>query len=116
MSETETHKGTLVPITNLPGTSLEDDAREVCSRLGIERSKYHDSWVECLEFEAPRYVYFRDGVFYEVRDTEVDPPDDFIEATKNPDGSYDYFVSYYNGGAGFDEIMDAVIKKADKGD
>lgn len=114
MSETVTYKGKLVPMT-LEGVTLEERAEYACQEFGFEMKDYYDSWVECLEEEGNyRAAYIRDGIIYEVKNREVDPPNDFIEGTKNEDGSYDYFVSYYNGGAGFSEIMEQMIKEADK--
>lgn len=114
MSETETNKGTLVPITNLPDISTEDNAREICSRLGFEKGKYHESWMECLEDRAYRQVHFRDGIFYEIRNTRMDDDFEIIEGTKNEDGSYDYFLRWYNGGASMSEVLDDAIDKADR--
>ena len=119
MSEMEAHKGKLVPITNLPGTSVEDDAREICSRLGFSLEvgygdgETYDSWEECLDERGYRNVVHHNGVWYEVRDKKLDEGG-FVEGTKNKDGSYDYAVNYYNGGASFTEVMKQVIKKADR--
>ncbi len=111
MSEMEAHKGKLVPILNLPGTSAEDDAKEICRRLRIEIKPYYDTWEECLEDEGYRKVVFYNGVWYSVQDTALEIGG-FVEGTKNDDGSYDYYVNYYNGGASFTEVMEQAIKKA----
>lgn len=120
MSEMEAHKGRLVPITNLPGRSVEGDAEELCSRLGYTKEieygdgEEYDSWLECLTEKGYRQVHLIDGVFYQIFDTDLDP-EGFIEGTKNEDGSYDYAVHYHNGGASFYEIMQAVVRKANRG-
>lgn len=117
MSEMEAHKGKLVPITNLPGPTPEDNAREICSRLGIEKDEdWYNTWMEALDDDDQNRVFYdaRRDIWYEVQDKELEIGG-FIEATRNEDGSYDYYVNYYNGGAGFGEVMQAAIKKADKG-
>ena len=42
-------------------------------------------------------------------DTELDE-DDIFEIKKNEDGSFDYILSYYNGGCSFNEALDYAFK------
>ena len=109
MSEMETHKGKLVPITNVEGTQ-EERAKEICSRLGLEREEYHNSWLECLKDGGYRKVYIHGDTIYEIRDERLDSYG-FVEGTANDDGSIDYFISWYNGGASMDEVLDDVMDK-----
>ena len=109
MSEMETHKGKLVPITNLPGVTTEDDAMEICNRLGLKRVEWHESWLECLREEGYEYCYYDGVTFYEKHDKELDPYG-FSEITKNDDGTIDYFISWYNGGASMEEVLEEAIK------
>ena len=106
----ETHKGKLVPITNA-GDTLEEQAKEICSRLGLERDEYHDTWLDCLKDEGYRKVYINGDTIYEIRDTELESYG-FVEGSLNGDGSIDYFISWYNGGAGMDEVLDEAVKQA----
>lgn len=108
MSETETHKGKLIPITIPDGTTLEEYAEEACNRLdlGCEAWPWR-SWLECLEDH--RKIVILDDVIYWVEDEKLDPYG-FIEGTLNEDGSIDYFISYYNGGASFTEVVEVVAK------
>lgn len=108
MSDMETHKGKLIPICNF-GDTLEERAEAACNQFGFQKAEWHDSWLECLRDEGYRKVYIHNGVVYEVHDEELDSCG-FAEATENEDGSIDYFISYYNGGAGFDEVLNAAIK------
>ena len=112
MSETETHRGKLVPMS-LKGATLEERAKDACQRFGYERTDYHDTWLECLEDEGYRHLHVRGDIIYEAKDTRLEDYE-FVEGTKNDDGSYDYFFAYYNGGASFDEMLDTMMKKADK--
>ena len=113
MSQTETHKGRLVPM-NLLGPTLEDKARQACCALGLKREEtYHDSWVEALEDEGYKKVIIHNDTIYRIEDTEVEP-NGFVEGSKNEDGTYEYFVSYYNGGASLSEVLESAIAKAEK--
>lgn len=113
MSEMEAHKGKLVPM-NLKGDTLEERAEDACRILGYKKSKYHDSWVECLDDEGYRTAHIRDNVIYEIKDTELEIGG-FVEGTRNEDGSYDYYLNYYNDWiASFSEVLDEVIVKANK--
>lgn len=112
MSETETHKGKLVPLY-FEGNTLEDRAREACLFLGLERdTQYHKSWLECLEDEGHEKVFIHNDIIYKIDDQEVDP-EGFSEATVNDNGSYDYFISWYNGGASMNEVLQQAVKQAD---
>ena len=114
MSEMEAHKGKLIPILNLPGTSAEDDAKEICRRLGIAMPHYYDNWVETLDDEGYRKVVYRNGVWYSIQGERKDEIGEFVEGHKNADGTYNYYVYYYNGGASLTEVLEEAMEKADK--
>ena len=107
MSEMETHKGKLVPMM-LNGVTMEERAQHACNILGYENDCY-DSWMECLEDNGCGSVFVRGDIIYKVEDEELDPYG-FAEATLNEDGTIDYFLHWYNGGGGFEEVLDAAIK------
>jgi len=111
MSEMETHKGTLVPMS-LKGATLEERAQDACRLLGYKLDDY-DSWVEVLQDRGYRSAYIRGDTIYEIQDQEVDPYG-FVEATKHPDGRIEYFMSWYNGGASMSEVLDDAVAKAEK--
>jgi hypothetical protein len=113
MSEMETHKGKLVPLV-CTGCTLEERAEDVCGLLGFEKSEYHSTWVECLEEEGyKRVLILDDEHIYEIQDCEVDPYG-FANATRNNDGTIDYFISWYNGGASMDEVLKEAIEDNEK--
>ena len=116
MSRVETHKGKLTPL-DLAGDTLEDRARELCLQECIEMDKYENTWLETVMYgDACRnrfFVHEKREVIFRKDDTEVDP-DGFIECTVNDDGTYDYFISWYNGGAGMDEVLESAMKYADR--
>ena len=110
MSEMETHRGKLVPM-DLPGDTLEDRAREACLKLCLEKEDYHDTWLDCLEDEGYKKVHINGDVIYEIQDEELDSYG-FVEGTANDDGTIDYMISWYNGGASMDEVLAAALTKA----
>ena len=108
MSETVAYKGKLIPVDR-EGKSLYLWIQE---RLGWdELGSGHSDWLVALE-ETFYGDYFYDdsrAVLYEVRRRDLDPGD-FVHATSNPDGSFDFVVSFYNGGASFEEVMGSVVE------
>lgn len=111
MSEIETHAGKLIPM-DLEGATLEDRAKEACLKLSLKKEdQYHNSWLDCLKDEGYDKVLVYGGVIYDIQDVDHTAKD-VAEATVNPDGTIDYLVSFYNGGAGFNEVLESAIKKA----
>jgi len=107
MSETVAYEGKLVPVDR-EGKSLDLWIQE---RLGWSDLRGHSNWLEALE-ETIYGGYFYDSskaVLYEVQRRELHP-EDFIHATANADGSFDFVVGYYNGGASFEEVMGSVVE------
>lgn len=109
MSEMETHTGKLIPLMLGSTATFEQKAEQACREVGIEREDYHDTWVECLKDSGYRKLFVHNGVIYKIEDTEVDPYG-FAIATENEDGTIDYIMSYYNGGASFDEALAAAFE------
>ena len=114
MSSTEVHKGKLVPMV-LNGWTPEERAKDACEKLGIPFDDDYDTWLEVLNEYGYRKVLIRNDVTYKIEDVELDPYG-FSEITKNIDGSYDYFISYYNGGGSFDEVIEGALDGMDKND
>ena len=110
----ETHRGKLVPMV-LNGVTLEERCEDACKRLGFKKADYHDTWEEAIGDEGYKKVYVDsdEAIIYEIQDKEVDSYG-FVEGSKNDDGSIDYFISWYNGGASMDEVLDDVFEKVNK--
>jgi len=109
MSDTEAHTGKLVPMV-LSGVTLEERCEDACKKLGYKMSDFHSSYEECLRDDGYREVYVHDEVIYKIEDTELDPFG-FSVADQNEDGSINYTVMYYNGGASMDEVIDEAVKR-----
>lgn len=111
MSETVHYKGKLVPIVS------DGDVEAVASMLLAYNDikpdpAEYDSLLEQLCEEVDEKYYERNGTLYKVVFDELDPYDDIMEATINPDGSIDFEVKYYNGGGSMDEALDTSITNA----
>ena len=109
MSETETHVGKMKPMV-VNGATVEERCEDACKRLGLTRDKYHDSWEECLSDEGYRKVYQHNGVIYEIIEDKRLDDEDIAEASRNADGTVNFVLSYYNGGASFDEALNSAMK------
>lgn len=108
MSETVIHRGKLVPMV-LNGVTMEERCKDACEKLGFEPCD-HGSWLDCLREQGYRKVYIRQDIIYKIEDEQLDPYG-FTLATKNKDHTVDYLISYYNGGAGFDEVLDTAMNR-----
>lgn len=106
MSETEYHKGKLKRTSVFGDETLE----EQCKRLCIDNSyvfdeRYHDSWKKCLQYEGHgKFIIVADHIF-EIYDHTKDDEDFFI-VEENPDGTYSFHGSFYNGGTCLNEMLE----------
>lgn len=63
------------------------------------------------EFMEDKY-YVVNGVIYEViEEDELDPYDDFSMLKDNGDGTYDYFMTFYNGDTWLRECIEDELEK-----
>lgn len=112
MSEMVTYRGRLIPVDRR-GLGIEAWIRELLGWDSLDTRGYGD-WFEALDEERyNQYVYdSATDTLYEVERERLDPYG-FIEASRREDGSMDFTVSYYNGGASFGEAMEAVLRKSE---
>ncbi|MCK5605056.1 hypothetical protein KAR91_24415 [Candidatus Pacearchaeota archaeon] len=114
MSETEHHKGRATEVKPLDGEDIEAIAKRVLDDKGITKDEYYDDYVDCLTDECRDEYIAVSGKLYKCETTEIDPCDDIYNATRNPDGSIDFEVKFYNGCAGLGESVGSAIDKMDK--
>lgn len=100
MSDTVHYKGKLTST----GKTLEEYLGDVeipnyCNDLGEYFEEYY--------YDSALVI---DDVIWEIEKTSVDPYDDIAEASKNPDGTIDFVVRYYNGGTCFSEMLDEALE------
>jgi len=111
MSEVDTYRGKLVPV-DLEGRTLDQWIQKRLDRTELD--DYEDSWLEALQEDLyDSYYYDRNSdTLYAVQRERLDP-NGFVHSKPNADGTIDFLVSYYNGGASFGEIMDEVVAGED---
>lgn len=121
MSEQQTQRGKLRRVENLPGeSSYELLARSLMLARGVplaEVIELIEDWgwksalsEACCDYpEGPQYLELN-GVLYEVLEEErLDYG--FSEARRLPDGTIEYFASWYNGGASLSEVLANPVAK-----
>lgn len=110
MSRTEVHKGRAIPLNmDLFGfladhTELIEDSYKNCEDI-------YDIFYNGLTCGYDKYILIEDRV-WQLDNTELDEYD-ISFAEKNPDGSFNYFVSFYNGGCGLNEAIECAMEKAE---
>ena len=122
MSEMETHRGKVEKI-NFP-SKVNSSATKL-----LFLADYFDWRFEVDEIDSKTdYVYFGEKVdakivqveendgsysWYRIlEDDRFDPDDDYTYGKTNTDKTISYDINYYNGGAGFLEIVEEAIKLA----
>lgn len=112
MSEYAHIKGKLIPIPLVDG-SVELTAKALLEKHGYstEKEDDEDSYENMLIDEEYRHYIFSHGQIFELVDEiKKDPYEDVYEASRNPDGSFDFVVKYYNGGCSLDEAITEALK------
>lgn len=115
MSETETWKGKMIPL-DLEGKTFDE---WIQSQLGVAEidTDMYNTWEEQYDEELYMHpekykhvVYSREtNTLFEVAKEKLDPYG-FQNGIKNEDGSYDFFVSFYNGGTCLDEVLSEIVE------
>lgn len=107
MSDVDTYRGKLTPV-DLGEQTLDQWIQKRIGRSELE--DYESGWLEALQEELyGSYHYNRsDETLYEVQREKLNP-NGFVHSKRNADGTIDFLVSYYNGGASFGEVMDEVV-------
>lgn len=111
VSEMETYRGKLTPV-DLEGLGLDNWIQNLLGWESLEGT-FYESWLEALDEERyDSYVYHKKSeILYEVHRESLDPYG-FQFSERKPDGTVEFFVSYYNGGASFDEVAESFLDKS----
>ena len=111
MSETVWYKGTLTEI-KATDKSVEEIAEELYKEMSArDKADYHETYTEALADEFYDDYYSYEGKLYSLTKEYVEYDEDIIRAKRNDDGTIEYELKYYNGGAGFAECMDEALDK-----
>ena len=107
MSETVIDSGKLFPIN-----ATEEWALAECKRLNVDVDLSFETAFESLSNETDQYAIIEGLGFCRVEDFKsADPFEGFQNIKPNGDGSFDFSVCYYNGGAHWTEVVEAAIKE-----
>ena len=122
MSEMELHTGKVKAVEVFEGETVDD----VWLRLATEHGFIPENPLEDFRSDFGEYLYEKLGpgyvnryvqvkdVIYEVIEDEEHEPYGFTRATKQPDGTISYILYWYNGGAGFGEVLEDTIKEIEE--
>lgn len=114
MSEIESYKGKLIPV-DCGELSLDEKIQEITGASTLP--KWCDNWLEYLYDEKWKEYFFdsNSNVLYKVEKEELQL-DYFAVGEKKEHGSYEFAVSFYNGGCGLEEVLEDAIKDAESKD
>jgi hypothetical protein len=66
----------------------------------------------CDDYDIGYKYYAVNGIVYEtIEEEELDPYDDFSKLKDNGDGTYDYIMTFYNGGTYLRECIEGELEK-----
>lgn len=109
MSETVWYRGKLTEIIPTEETVEQMAEKLFKERYGKDKPSYHETYTEALADEFYEEYYSYEGKLYSLTKESVEYDEDIIRAKRNEDGTIDYELKYYNGGAGFSECMDEAL-------
>ena len=117
MSETVHYKGVATKIEQPNNQTLIDVAKDILKERNKEIDDYYDNAIECLtqEFYNEFFYYPKTQTLYSITKTDHDLEEEIIKAEPKEDGTIEYELRYYNGGAGFEECMEEAFDKLHNG-
>lgn len=65
----------------------------------------------CDEFMEDKYYVVNGSIYEIIEEEELDPYDDISILKDNGDGTYDYFMTFYNGGTCLRECIEYELEK-----
>ena len=109
MSDMEGWIGKAIPVYE--GLSELDAIRQAVIDSGATPDD--DEWELKEQFYDLETYEFVDGQMYKLEAKKLDPYG-FVEGKLNDDGSVDFVLYWYNGGAGRNEVLEQAVKQARK--
>lgn len=78
---------------------------------------YCSTWIEFLEDEHYNEYYYhkKTNILYHIVKQNISP-EDFIEVSAEPDGSYSFLTSFYNGAVNLSEMIEEGLDKIGESD
>ena len=115
MSETVHYRGIATKIDQPNDKTLIDVAKDILKERNKEIADYYDNAIECLcdSYYREFFYHSKTQVLYKLDNNEYEPDEDIIRAEPKENGTIEYELRYYNGGAGFDECIEEAFDKLD---
>jgi hypothetical protein len=116
MSQQETIIGKLRLLDKINGETLEDQCKRVYHKQYRELSadEIYGTYKEMLSDEGyDKVVIYEDNLYEVISRKDMDGMDIF-EISKAEDGTYDFTLSYYNGGCCFSEAIEYAFNRMKK--
>jgi len=112
MSDTETHFGKLEKVGFKIKTIPFKNKVLILETLGFEIEDYEE---DGSYFESSDLHYCKElDEFYKFKEHDRIYDNNFVTMSENKDGSLTFGCSFYNGGAGFSEVLDDMLVKQAK--
>lgn len=113
MSETKMFKGTMKEVALPDGQSVEQFAEKALRDKGVD-DPWDGDWLSTLTLDYQDKFAFVGDKLYEMMDYKDISDEDICDASRNSDGSISFVVRYYNGGCGFDEVLEDAVEELSK--
>lgn len=116
MSETVHYKGQIKKVEIPSGFNLNSYAEKLCKEFDIRENDYwkkygNGNYGELLTDDREEYLLVKDELYEVLTKNHHELDEEIANITPNGDGTYDYEVRYYNGGAGFSEMIEECFDK-----
>jgi len=113
MSETVHYRGKAIRLEDPYLTPL-GIARKILEDKGKITEVEDGSEIEYLCENYYHDYFFHGQALYKLDYESLDADDDIIKANKLPDGTIEFELRFYNGGAGFEECLEEAFDKLSK--
>ncbi len=108
----EHHVGKLTEVLPAENESYNKLAERLLSENNKKLESFYKNVFEQLNDDMCGTYHYYKGKIYKIEDKEFEDESDIVEGELNIDNTIDYQIRYYNGGAGFTEMLEAAINKA----
>lgn len=116
MSEMELHTGKIRKIDNIPVDLRGEELVSWLKKQGYRIDDYeiYQGRKDDIILDGGNVVQLDSGYYHLIEHREHDPFGDTY-GMKTDDGCIAFLCYWYNGGAGFEEVLDEVVRKIDDG-
>jgi hypothetical protein len=114
MSETVHYRGVATKIEQPNDKTLIEVAESILKERNIELDEYYEGnsiKQLCEDMHYEFFYYPGTNSLYSITRECVDQYDDIIQAELKDNGTIEYDLKYYNGGAGFEECLEEAFDK-----